>query len=68
MLENVLLLLMFIFITWMWIMVNQARQEIRNKRNMDREQEAIESVAMDERSRETAFNGLETLEFPTEIG
>ena len=49
-------------------MVNQARQEIRNKRNMDREQEAIESVAMDERSRETAFNGLETLEFPTEIG
>ena len=68
MLENVVLLLMFIFITWMWIMVNQARQEIRNKRNMDREQEAIESVAMDERSRETAFNGLETLEFPTEIG
>ena len=37
---------MCVCVTVMWVTVNQVRQDIRDKRNMDREEE-IELVAMD---------------------
>ena len=46
-------LIMFVFITWMWVMVNQVRQDIRDKRNTDmgdKERDVSELSAMDETS------------------
>ena len=49
-LENISLLVIFVVVVWMWFMVNQVRQDIRDKRIMNRneEQEDIELVAMDD--------------------
>ena len=44
--DNIVLLAMCVCVIGMWVMVNQVRQDIRDKRNMDREEE-IELVAMD---------------------
>ena len=48
--ENILLLIIFVFVIWMWFTVNQVREDIRDKMNMNRqgEQEDIELVATDE--------------------
>ena len=68
-LENILLLLMFVGVLWMWFMVNQVRQDIRDKRNMNRQEEKveIELVEVDDKFGEQTDSLLETLEHPIEI-
>ena len=68
-LENILILIIFVVGVWMWFMVNQVRQDIRDKRNMNLQQEQIdmELVATDDNSIERTDIWMESFEEPIEI-
>ena len=46
-LENIALLTMCVCVTGMWVIINQIRQDTRDKRNMEMEEEALALVETD---------------------
>ena len=68
-LENILILIIFVVVVWMWFMVNQVRQDIKEQRNMNRQEEQVgmELVATDDNSVERTDDWIEPFEDPIEI-
>ena len=68
-LDNILILIIFVVVVWMWFMVNQVRQDIRDKRNMIRQEEQVdmELIATDDNSVERTDIWMEPFEDPIEI-